>query len=172
MPDKKCIYFRYSKFYDDKKFPFAPVQKGLVRAIDSIHPDKLIIDLRDNGGGRISMLNPFIEQLGRSSLNRKGHIYVLIGRRTFSAAILATAELKRRTYAITVGEETSGSVSHFTHVDYFKLPHTYLRVSYSNSFVSIGERYEGSLRPDVTTPETFANYIKGVDAALEYTISQ
>ena len=116
-------------------------------------------------------MSGFIDDIARSDLNRKGGIYVLIGRKTFSAAILNAVWLKNRTYATLVGEKAAGSVVHFGGVDYFDLPATGLKVMYSTQHVINSENYEGSLRPDIEVPDSFTDYTQGTDGPLQYAIS-
>ena len=142
-----------------------------MKEIAARRPAKIIIDLRDNGGGYPRLLSGFIDDIARSDLNRKGGIYVLIGRKTFSAAILNAVWLKNRTYATLVGEKAAGSVVHFGGVDYFDLPATGLKVMYSTQHVITSENYEGSLRPDIEVPDSFTDYTQGTDGPLQYAIS-
>lgn len=167
----KYIYFKYTQCFDDKKYPFKEEITALKETIETRHPQKIIIDLRDNGGGHASLLVPFTDYLNRSDLNRKGGIYVLVGRKTFSAAILNSVYLRNQTYAQLVGEETSGDVAHFGFIKFFTLSETKLKVSYSTQYVETNESYEGSLRPDVIVSELFDDYSKGKDAVLNYAIT-
>ena len=50
------------------------------------HLEKLIIDMRQNGGGDYFQgLRHLVEPIRRlSEINRKGHLFVLIGTQTFS----------------------------------------------------------------------------------------
>jgi len=166
------IYFKYAHCLDEnKEHLFVDFAKTLVAEIEERHPAKIIIDMRDNGGGYPTILRPFINTLSRSALNKKGKIAVLIGRRTFSSAIINSAELRAQTYATRIGEGTSGDVVFYAGVRYFKLPNTALMISYSTQYWATDEKYEGSLRPDIVIPETFADYSRGIDAALLYAIT-
>ncbi|MES2703027.1 MAG: hypothetical protein V4649_10325 [Bacteroidota bacterium] len=166
------VYFNYSRCEDqDKEHTFAEFRKQLENAIAEKKPGKIVIDLRQNRGGNSKLVVPFIDYLQRSLLNEKGHIYVLIGKGTFSAAILNAGELKNRTAAITVGEYTAGSVQHYGSIKRFVLPATKMTASYSTKYHVVEDKYTGSLRPDVFIANWLADYSRGVDAALEYAIS-
>jgi len=168
----RYLYFYYGACHDqDKDHLFADLEKRMEVDIERKKPAKIIIDMRDNQGGVPVLLHNFISYLNTSSLNRKGHIYVLIGRKTFSSAIINSTQLKEATYAQLVGEETSGSVAFYAGTEWFTLPATGLKVQYSTQYWSTNEKYNGSLRPDVLIQETFADYLSGIDAALEYAIS-
>ena len=164
------IYFNYAKCLPDPDLPFRKLEDRLIHDIEHNYPDKIIIDLRENTGGYSWVLAHFIKFLNKSDLNRKEKIYVLVGRRTFSAAILDAVDLKNFTRAIIVGEETAGSVSHYGSVKDYFLRHTKLKIMYSTQYVVTTEEYEGSLKPDVNIPVRLSDYLNGTDAALQYAI--
>lgn len=164
------IYFKYSTCHEDEHRSFKKMAEELISSIDDKKSQKIIIDMRDNGGGYPGLLAPFINSLAMSKLNKRGRIYVLIGRNTFSAGIINAVTIKDKTYAKLVGEETSGSTSFFGGVETFVLPETKLKIRYSTGYVATSENYDGSLKPDVLIPVTFADYDKGIDAALEYAL--
>jgi hypothetical protein len=66
---------------------------------------KMIIDLRfDNGGNGLVVL-PFLDEIiRRDYINREGGLFVLSGKRTYSAASIFMYELAVHTHAIFVGE--------------------------------------------------------------------
>lgn len=170
IDSENYIYFKYSSCQNDKEHPFKNLEDKLMEDIDDKKPKKIIIDLRDNGGGYPKILNHFIDNLARTNLNKKGKIYVLTGRYTFSAAVINTSYFKEKTYAIIVGEETGGSTAFFGGVEYFCLPATKLNVDYCTNYWATNEKYDGPLKPDVVINEQFSDYSKGIDAALEYAI--
>ena len=96
---------------------------------------------------------------------------MLLGRKTFSAGIIAAVTLKKQTFAQLIGEETSGSTTFFGGVKFYRLPATRLTMQYSTNYWAADEKYDGSLRPDILIPEKFADYAAGKDAALEYAIT-
>ena len=80
----------------------------LIAHLQDTAPARLILDLRDNGGGdytlaRRNLIYP-IWQL--PTISRPGGLYVLIGRNTYSAAMVTATDFRRETEAILVGEPT------------------------------------------------------------------
>ncbi len=68
-------------------------------------PDKLVIDLRNSGGDYNVGLKYLIEPLRKESkINRRGHLFVLIGADTFSAAMSNAAQFRAMTNAMLVGQ--------------------------------------------------------------------
>ena len=93
--DKKILYFNYSECREHQQYPFAKFSEELFPVIDQQKPEKIILDLRYNGGGNSAILNPFIEKISASYLNKKGKFFVLIGKKTFSSAVMNAVELKK-----------------------------------------------------------------------------
>lgn len=50
--------------------------------------EKLVVDIRNNGGGSSSLLDPFIDEIGKRDINAPDRLFVIVGRGTFSSAIL------------------------------------------------------------------------------------
>ena len=76
--------------------------RELFQVMDREPPKRLVIDLRQNGGGdffegRKHLVNPV---KSRPALNQKGRLFVIIGRRTFSAAMVNAIDFRKETNAI------------------------------------------------------------------------
>lgn len=81
----------------------------LFALMDKNGAERLIIDLRQNSGGEPMIAEPLIqEHERRSELSDRGGLFVLVGRRTFSAALTNAAHLRSRAGARTVGEPPRG----------------------------------------------------------------
>ena len=74
------------------------------------HAKRVIVDLRLNGGGDNTTYASLLVALQDKSINKKGRLFVLIGRATFSAAANFAADVDRYTKATFVGEPTGGFV--------------------------------------------------------------
>ncbi|MEI8278200.1 MAG: hypothetical protein WCG87_00470 [Bacteroidota bacterium] len=166
--EKKSLYFNYSTCVDNKMYPFENVRNQLISIINDSLPQKLIIDLRENGGGNSTLLEPLIDKIRKSDINTFGEIFVIIGRHTFSSAIHNTMYIKNHTHAIIIGEETSGSINHYGDIRTFKLSNTGMSVYYSTKHFVLDKHNDGAIQPDIKIPETAADFIKGKDAALDY----
>lgn len=163
------LYFNYTKCQEQEGYPFSAFNDELFAAIVKNKPKRLVVDLRDNGGGNSGVLTPFIERIEQNYLNTKGKFYVLIGKRTFSSALMNAVALKRGTKAILLGEATSGSVNHYGEVRGFRLPHSKIVIGYSTRYWETWKGYDGPLRPDIPIAYSVKNYSKGVDEAMIYT---
>ena len=134
---------------------------------------KLIVDLRFNSGGASPQGTEFIKQIAEDkSVNKKGVIYVVIGRRTFSSGIINVLDFKKYTNAIIIGEETAGRPNHFGEVKKFNLPSSDITVGYSTKYFSMTSEKENSIVPDIKCRLDFSDYINGVDPVYNYVRNQ
>ena len=67
-------------------------------------------------------------------LNRPGGIYVLIGRATFSSAMMNAYEIRQRTNAILVGEPTGGKPNSFGEIINVDIDGTDLKLQVSTKY--------------------------------------
>lgn len=162
------LFFEYASCSEEEGLPFREFNKQLFDMVKAKHPSKLIVDLRYNGGGNSSVLNPFLRSIRSSYLNAPGKLYVLTGRRTFSSALMNAVEMVRTTHAITVGEPTGANINHYGEVKSFVLPDSKITVYYSTKYWENWSGYDGPLVPDISLEHRYSNFIEGRDEALEY----
>lgn len=166
-PADRTLYVQYRRCQDDQDRPFAAFTDSLFTLIDSVRPQRLIIDLRFNGGGASAVFAPFLRKLRKSYLNTEGRIRVLIGPGVFSSALMNAVDLKRHTSAVFVGQLTGANINHYGELRSLELPYTGLRVTCSTKWWENWKGMAGGLRPDVEVPETWPDLINGRDRALE-----
>lgn len=165
----RIIYFNYRSCQNDKEQSFKSFDKQLFRKIDELQPNKIIVDLRLNYGGNSRVLMPFIRKIKRHPLNKKNHFYVLIGPNVASSAMLNCIQLKKKTNAIFVGEESGGNINHFGEQKFSQLPNTKATVSYSTKYFNTWGNYSGPFVPDVEITNTYIELLRSYDKTLEYT---
>jgi len=166
--ENETIYFKYAKCQEDQTYPFEKFSNDFFNEVKAKNPKKVIIDLRDNSGGNSGILTPFITQLQSSYLNKKGKLFVLIGKSTFSSALMNAVRLKRTTQAKLIGQTTSGNINHYGEVRGFDLPKTKISVTYSTKYWENWKGKNGPLVPDHEIFYSIENFKNGVDEALEY----
>jgi tetratricopeptide (TPR) repeat protein len=132
--------------------------------------DRLVLDLRLNGGGNGALNRPLVLGLIRAdSLRGRGHLFVLIGRRTFSAAQFLVSDLERWTDALFVGEPTASRGNHYGDSYRIRLPNSGVTVRVSTLYWQFSDPRD--LRPwtppEVATELTFDDYRRNRDPALE-----
>jgi len=110
LKDEKAVWFDYHEVLNSKNETLASFADRMFRFIDEQPVETLIIDMRDNYGGNNSLNEPLLHGIIRSKeLQAPGSLFVLIGRRTFSAATMFAVDLEEHTNAIFLGEPTGGA---------------------------------------------------------------
>lgn len=146
---------------------------AMLRLISQTTPEKLVIDLRDNGGGDYTvgernLIRP-VKRL--ESINRKGHLFVLIGSQTFSAAMNNAAQFRAQTAATLVGATIGEKPNSFQEPREMQLPNSKLVVRYSTRWYAFVESGPNTIEPDVPVPQSWDNYADGQDSALNYVLA-
>ena len=151
--------------------------KSLSQAFDEVireasvsATERFVLDLRLNGGGDNSLLMPVIHAFIRADkIDRPGRFFVLIGRRTQSAAQNFVNLLQIHTHAIFVGEPTGESPNHYGDPELVKLPHSGIEINLSTVWwQDMGPRDERRwTEPQIAAPLRSSDYRDGRDPALE-----
>jgi hypothetical protein len=114
LPDTQTLYIQYNKCQDEPGLPFQEYAQTLFAYADSRPVQRVVVDLRFNGGGGSGIVKPLVEGLkSRPALTAKGHLYALIGSRTFSSAMFAVRDFRDGLQAILVGEPTGNKPNHY-----------------------------------------------------------
>lgn len=168
----QTVYFRYSACAEMEGRSFKAFNDELFDFIAAHPVQRLVVDLRDNGGGSSSILWPFERRLKEHPLNRAGSLYVLIDRGVFSSAVLNAVELREQTQATLVGSPTAGRPNHYGEVKTFALPNSQVRIQYSTKYFHYTDDDAPSVLPAVTIEPTLADVLAGRDPVLEYVLAQ
>lgn len=137
---------------------------------------KLVFDFSRNGGGMTNQGSAMITKLAQMIDTTKTKVYVIVGRRTFSAAIIHTMELKRLLNDTVIGEPTGGKPSFYGGVDTRYLPSSCLHIGFSRGHrkTTLDEvtANANTIVPDVIFPVTLQNYTSGTDAIYDWILRQ
>jgi tetratricopeptide (TPR) repeat protein len=170
LPDARLVYFQFNGVGDDPAESPDAFYRRLFEFIDDHDADKLVIDLRWNSGGNTFFTLPLLHRIiGSRRINRRGHLFVIIGRKTFSAAQNFTTFLERHTNAIFVGEPTGSSPNFVGESTPFVLPHSKLEVNVSDLYWQTSWPMDTRcwLAPELYAPPTFAAFRENRDPAME-----
>ena len=144
----------------------------LMRELKVRNPDKLVIDLRQNGGGDYSKgIKYLIDPIRVSKLNRKGHLFVLIGVNTFSAAMSNSAHFREMTHAMLVGEPIGERPNSYQENREMRLPNSHLLVRYSIRYYEFAKGKENLIRPDYEIITDWNQYKAGKDPVLDWVLN-
>jgi len=168
MQEKKILYCWYDSCQDLPDRPVSVWCDEILKAIDSQPVERLVIDLRRNGGGNSSLAQRLIRGLRtRPQVNQKGTLFVLIGPGTYSSAMQNALQLRQQTQAVLVGLPTGGSPNAFGEINFVDLPYSKWRVQYSTKFFRDTNENVNTVSPDVTIEWTADEYFSGRDPTLE-----
>ncbi len=169
LTDAHAVYCDWTG-YDD----LAGRAKAMWTLVDQTKPDKLIIDMRGNGGGDNTvgaavLVNPL---KARADLNQKGRLFVLIGPLTFSAAMNNAAQFQDSTNAILVGQTIGEKPNSYQEPRQFHLPNSHLTVRVSTQWYAFRKSGPNVVAPDKPIAPTWADVKAGHDAALDWILAQ
>ena len=168
LPDAHTLYCSFRGYKGLGKN-----SKGLFELIKQQRPEKLVIDLRQNGGGDYEEGLKYIVHPVRdlADINRKGHLFVLIGPHTFSAAMSNSAHFRYQTNAILVGQQIGEKPNSYQEAREFQLPNSHWTVRYSVEFYKFVDKGENLIRPDQEIIPTWDDYKSGRDPVLDWVLS-
>lgn len=171
LPDARTLYIQYNQVNDAPHGPgVAAFFADAFGLVDAERVERVVLDVRANSGGE-GMLNYAVvrEILRRPSIDRPGGLFVIIGRRTFSAAQALVHDLDLWTDAIFVGEPTGSSPQFWGDHRFFRLEHSGIAVSASPTWWQPGGPYDrrAFLPPELTFEPRWSDYVANRDPALE-----
>jgi len=133
-----------------------------------------VIDLRENTGGNGGLNRYPVQQiLRRPSLDRPDRLFVVIGRKTFSAGQQFTNLLEAWTQATFVGEPSGQKPSQYGDHRALVLPASGMTVQISSIFHQAPNEFDtrAFVPPRVYTPLDSRSYRAGIDPALAAILS-
>ncbi|MBI6875654.1 S41 family peptidase [Clostridium aciditolerans] len=172
LEDEKVLYFKYNSCKEDTKKPFNAFSQEMLNIMDTHTVNKLVIDLRNNGGGNSSILEPFVNKIKKKSINSKDKLFVIVGRETFSSAVLNSIYLRNETNATFVGEETGGKPNSLGEVRSFKLPNSKIEVYYSTKEFKESKVDTPSFIPDKVIESSIDDYESKKDPVLNFILNK
>lgn len=150
------LYIKYNSCREQAGEMIAEKLERIISYIDENKPNKVTVDLRNNLGGDSTLLKPLIDYLkNHEELNNRERLKVIIGRETFSSALLNAYEFKNLTRAKIVGEPSGGKPNCYGEILKIKLPNSRFEVTYSTRFYKLIEDDSVmALYPDETILES------------------
>jgi len=169
LADSRTLAFAYNRVRDGLDEPLAALFDRLFVQIETEGVERLVIDLRLNHGGNNALNLPLVHHLVRSDrVNQWGKLFVVIGRRTFSAAMNLAVDLERHTRVLFVGEPTGSSPNHFGENAEIVLPHGGLRATAAALWWQHSLPYDDRpwIAPDLPAPLRSDDYAANRDPVL------
>ncbi|HJQ26453.1 MAG TPA: hypothetical protein VKA60_21240 [Blastocatellia bacterium] len=168
LADSQTFYLKYNQCAEMNALPVAMFAQQVTAFVNSHAVARFVIDLRDNPGGSTEILYRIIAVLtDRPDLKRRGHFFVIVGRRTFSSAVLNAVVIKGGSEALFFGEPTGGKPNSYGETQTIALPRTGLAATCSTRFFNVVEGDPHSFNPDINVEISPTDYLSGRDAVLE-----
>lgn len=141
---------------------------------DRLGVTRLVIDLRWNAGGDFTRGREYVlsELRARPRFLRPRSLYALIGRRTFSAAMVNAIDLKQQAGAVLVGEPTGQRPNGYSEAGFFTLPASGLQGTVSICRYDLWPRDEPGVPPDQLIPPHWHDVLEGRDSAMEWIVAE
>ena len=136
LDEQNAVYMQFNfveREWHGETFP--AFYQRMFSFADSVEADYFVLDLRYNSGGDGSMLIPFLHKfIKRDQINRPGHFITLVGRKTFSAAVMLFDYLKDHTHTLFAGEPPGAARNHYGDATSVTLPNSQFRLNISTLY--------------------------------------
>jgi tetratricopeptide (TPR) repeat protein len=170
LKEQKILYIQLNQVLRTPEKPLAQFFQEIVSFAKANEVDKLVLDVRQNGGGNNGLVPLIVRPIIQlEKLDQKGKFFVLIGRQTFSAAQNLVNALEKFTNATFVGEPTGSHVNMYGDARRFTLPNSKMTVRASTLWHQDNIELDKRIwtPPHVAAPLTFADYSKNIDTAMQ-----
>jgi hypothetical protein len=168
LPDVRTVYVQFNQVGNKQDETLEAFAKRLFAFVESRPVERLVLDLRLNRGGNGGLNRPLLLGIIRSTkVDRKGRLFAIIGRSTWSAAQFLVNDLEKYTNATFVGEPTGGKVNSYGDSERLTLPNSGITVRVSTLWWQGDERDRRPwTAPEVAADLTFEDYRTNNDPAL------
>ena len=169
IPEHKTMYVCLLKMEPKTPGDFERFYRELLKEFDIKGAEKLVLDIRNNGGGD-HYEKPLLKGvIARTDLDRHDRLFVIIGRGTVSASQHFATQFRMYTNATFIGENTGGRPNHYGAQRFFELPNSHLPVRTSIVYHQDETDWEMAdcTRPDFYTFLSSTDFLKSRDPSLE-----
>ena len=129
LRDTNTLYVQYNAVRDKPEETVAEFFDKVFTFADAREVDRFVLDIRRNGGGNGYLNQPIIHgMIKRDRINQPGKLYTIIGRGTYSAAMMLTDDLEKHTKTLFVGEPTGASPNMYGDAEKIVLPNSGLEI--------------------------------------------
>lgn len=170
LENEKAMYVRHSRIQDEAQESTKDFYARVFDEIETKEAEKLIIDLRLNGGGNNYLNRDVIKELVQAEhINKVGKLFVIIGRRTFSACQNLVNEMDNYTNVIFVGEPTAENINFWGDNRPVTLPNSGFEISLSYLWWQDKPALENDkwMAPSLPVTISFDEFVNNQDPILE-----
>lgn len=174
LEEEQAIYFQFNRVQNQDGQSIQEFTERLSDFVNYNPVARFIVDIRSNGGGNNQLIEPLIAFIsGHPKVDRKGVLYTLIGRRTYSAAGAFAMAMEFRTKTLFVGEKSGFSPNHLGDAVKIALPNSRILVSISSRYWQDGGPYDDrdGITPDLEVAMNYEHHKNDNDPALDAALS-
>ena len=174
LPEHKTVYVRHSQIQDDPSEAIPAFYERVFDFIEKNDVERLVLDVRLNGGGNNYKNKPIVTGIIRTEkANQVGKLFVIIGRRTFSACQNLVNELDNYTNAVFVGEPTAENINFYGDTNPVDLPNSKATAYLSFAWWQDKPQWENGdwLAPHLAVDMSFDDYRSNRDPVLDATLN-
>lgn len=169
IKENNALYFAFNECANDENNDFESFNNKLWKFVDSVKANYLIIDLRNNFGGTNSHIMPLVHEIIKHDrINRKGNLFIITSRKTFSAALDCAAWIEYHCNPIFVGEPTGAGPNHFADPDFSYLPNSKILLMISKYYWQDSWPWDNRkfIEPAIKVNLTSVDYFNHNDPAI------
>lgn len=187
LPEDRILYLQFNRSGNAASGEsLAEFGRRTVAEIQTMAVRKIVIDVRFNTGGDLSIGRPFINQLSAFAKDHKIKVYVITGRATFSAGIYHAMQLRQFAHALLVGEQFGDELDFWSEGGNLLTPNSRLSLHFADRLHSYSPRLRSEFdqylvkdtdlsitnpAPDILVKTTARDYFAGRDPALAWVTS-
>jgi len=132
VPAQHAVYVQFNGISNDGPESLATFFRGVFDFVERNDVQRMVVDLRNNGGGNNQLLRPIIVGLVQAKkIDQRGRLVAIIGPQTFSAAQNFVNRMENYTEVAFVGTPTGANVNFYGDVRPIVLPNSRLGIGMS-----------------------------------------
>jgi hypothetical protein len=165
LPEHDALYVRVNLYQPTQEYALR-----LRTLLTNAPPKNVILDLRHNDGGSTHLHAEFLRTMITYTTSPDRHLYVLIGRRTYSATGNLVTQLEQLANAVFVGEPSSECCTFYASPSPFTLPFSKLQGRMSTMKWSLSQKvndFRREIIPQFPVQVTAKEYFSGRDPVLD-----
>ncbi len=170
LAPSRAVYVQYNEVGDKDTETVAHFFDRVAAFVNRHQVDRLVLDLRMNGGGDNTLNAAVVRAIGRMpAIDRRGHFFSIIGRHTFSAAQNLVNALEKYTDVIFVGEPTGSPPNMYGDATPVRLPNSGVSVYVSTVWWQDLDQRDRRwwTAPEIAAELTAEDFRENRDPALE-----
>ncbi len=170
LPGGHTMFVQFNAVANREEQSLKQFNEALRLEISQQSMDTLILDLRHNSGGNGSILPPMLRTLIYFETSHpNGQVFVIMGRKTFSAGHELLSQISKLTNAILVGEPSGSRPNARSESGWFVLPYSGIRGIVSSQYhqPSAPEDHRIWIAPHVPVSLSSVDYFQGKVPAME-----